>query len=179
MAYSLNPYKTPVNLLTIVLPLALLAGAGLNGVTERLSGWKKILPAATVLPLLAFSLMTAWDVSFVHYADPDNRLAYVASMRSYDEMIRDVTGKAELFNGKSTRIAINLQDYWPLPWSLRDYIVQYGKDPSSPPIVISGKGDYSDIMPEARAKYLPPVRYEMREWVYAYVYCWKENQTKR
>jgi uncharacterized protein (TIGR03663 family) len=178
MIYSVNPYKTPVNLITIILPLALLSGTGLNDLTERLSGWKKCLPAAVLFPLLAYSLMTAWDVSFVHYADPDNRLAYVTSLPSYSAMIKDITGKADQFNGKSTVIAINVNDYWPLPWSLRDYKLLYGMDPTSPPIVISDKGDYSDIKLEARAKYLPPKRYEMREWVYAYVYYWKANQTE-
>ena len=177
LIYSINPYKTPVNLLAITLPLALLAGTGLNYMTERLYGWRKYLPLATIIPLLVCSLMTAWDVSFVHYADPDNSLAYVTSLLSYNEMLKDITGKAELFNGKNTTIAVNAKDYWPLPWSLRDYKLLYGSGASSQMIVVSDKGDYSDILPEARDKYLPPTKYEIREWVYVYVYYWKENQT--
>jgi uncharacterized protein (TIGR03663 family) len=173
--YSEMPYKTPGNIIVMTLPLALLAGTGINSIAAGLPGWKKILPAAVILPLLAHSYLLAWDVNYVRYADPGNRLAYVASLKSYDSLVADIKASADFFSGKDTVIAVASEQYWPLPWSLRGYRLLYSGGKRSDPLVISARGDYSDISPGMTDRYGPPRRYEIRQNVYLYVYAWKRG----
>lgn len=177
LVYSLIPYKTPWLDINLILPIALLSGAFPEYCASRLQGWKKYLPALVVIPLLLYSLATAWSLTYVRYADPGNSLAYAATPDSYNTMIEDVEKISTKFSGHSTRISVKVTDYWPLPWSLREYILQYGGGQASEPIVLSERPDYSDIALQMRDRYSPPARYEIRQGVYVYLYAWKEDYT--
>ena len=177
LIYSFMPYKTPWLDINLILPMALLSGTFAEYCMPRLQGWKKYIPALIILSMLLYSLITAWNLTYVHYADPENGLAYVATPDSYNVMLQDIRDATLRFSGHSTPIALKVADYWPLPWSLRGYNLQYGVGQTNAPIVVSDKSDYSDIVPQMRNSYLAPVKYEMRQWTYVYVYAWKENYT--
>jgi uncharacterized protein (TIGR03663 family) len=170
LIYSAIPYKTPWLDINMILPMALLSGCGASYYLTKFRGWKRASIASLILILLAYSAHTAWQVTYVQYANPSNTLVYVAGTDDYKRMILDIEEKADSLSGKQTPVLIRLESYWPLPWTLRDYKIGYGGGQTSQPIVISEKGDYSDILPDVRSKYLPPVKYEMRQGMYVYVY---------
>jgi len=168
--YSAIPYKTPWLDINMILPMALLAGCGASYYIEKLCAWKKTAYIAIAFALLAYSAWAAWETAYIQYANPSSPLVYVASTDAYTHMVSDIMENAERMSGKQTHILVKASGYWPLPWSLRDYKLLYGGGQTSEPIVISDRKDYSDILPQARNTYNPPVRYEIRHGTYVYVY---------
>jgi predicted membrane-bound mannosyltransferase len=174
--YSYIPYKTPWLDINFVLPLALLAGCGINEYAIILKGPKRYIPALIIIPLLSYSLYTALDVAYVNYNSENNKLSYVSTLDDYTDLIKEVSSKASLRGKNNTNISIVVTDPWPLPWSLRDYKVSYGGSQLISQIIISEKNDYSIINPDWRYLYGTPKKYEMRKWMYVYVYSWKDSQ---
>jgi uncharacterized protein (TIGR03663 family) len=173
--YSCIPYKTPWLDINFVLPMALLAGAGVNEYVLMLKGRKRYLPALIIIPLLFYSLYTAWDVTYVNYNDERNKLSYVSTLDDYTELIKDVSAKADILGKNNTNISIVVTDPWPLPWSLRDYKVSYGGSQLRSRIIIAEKDDYSIISSDMRKSYDAPRKYEIRKWMYVYVYSRKDG----
>jgi len=173
--YSMMPYKTPFIMPNFILPMALLSGRAADYYTNRLRGLKKWIPVGLIIPALLYSAASAWDVTYVHYSDNSNGLAYVPSTEPYNQMVSDVKAYCNNYTGNQSCVHIKLADYWPLPWSLRDCKLLYGGGSASLPVVISEKTDYSDIIESERQKYGIPVKYEMRPGVYVYVYARRVN----
>ena len=160
LIFSLIPYKTPWLDPHFILPMAIVAGIGIDTLTRSLNGWQRFLPILVVLPLLAISTFTAWDVTYVRYADEKVALVYVSTVDSYKALVERIENESKRFQGTDTPISIVSTDYWPLPWSLRDYkrVAYYGRSVygQDAPIIISSRSDYSEIKPELRSAYLPP-----------------------
>jgi uncharacterized protein (TIGR03663 family) len=128
-AYSLVPYKTPWLILSLILPLALMAGylieeafqTGSNGGFAFVFGVFAFL-AATAGVL--FSLYQAIDVSFVHY-DANNEsypYVYAHTDRDFLSLVNEIESIAANNPAKKTiGIAVVSPEHWPMPWYLRDY----------------------------------------------------------
>ena len=177
--YSLISYKTPWLLVSLVLPMAVLGGCGIECVSNRLSGWLKAILILAILPLLAYSTYLAWDLTHVRYADRDMGLFYVAGLESYDDLVARTEGLAANMDGKNTEIKIMVQDYWPLPWSLREYRLIYNASNASSPIVLSSDGNFSDISKDLRGSYAKEGRYEVWPGHYAYLYYRKDYKPEK
>jgi uncharacterized protein (TIGR03663 family) len=126
-AYSLVPYKTPWLVLSLILPLVLMAGhlieesfqAGAHG------GWTFVLGVFAFLAATAgvlFSLYQAIDVSFIHYDDDTYAYVYAHTKRDFLGLINEIESIAADNPAKKTLgIAVLSPEHWPMPWYLRDY----------------------------------------------------------
>jgi len=137
-AYSVIPYKTPWLTLNIVLPFCVCAGYAFEQVRGR--GW--------ALPLAATSLLLGLGIcinlNFFRYDDPDaHPYVYVHTTREYKGLVAALKR-----NGAETSVDVVSQDYWPLPWTMRDYpkVIFHGKMGGD------GKADFILAKPEQAAE---------------------------
>lgn len=141
VAYSVIPYKTPWLVLSIVLPLALLAGRFVEEIIGMLASPRsRALAAAVFLLACARSAYQAIDLSFVNYDDDAETLVYVQTSREAKQLIARTYEVAEHLGGRDTEVLITSPDHWPLNWYLRGLtrVLWHGKmieNPSSPVIV--------------------------------------------
>jgi uncharacterized protein (TIGR03663 family) len=126
-AYSLVPYKTPWLALSLILPLALMAGYLIEEVFQAGSrgGFAFALGVFTFLAATAgvwFSLYQAIDVSFIHYDDDSYAYVYAHTNRDFLGLINEIESIAADNPAKKTiGIAVVSPEHWPMPWYLRDY----------------------------------------------------------
>jgi len=157
--------------------MAIVAGIGIDVATSRLKGWQSYLPVLAALALLVISAFVAWDITYVKYASGDVLLVYVSGTDGYTDLVNRVENESLRFNGMNTTISVISTDYWPLPWSLRDYKHAAWNGRSIPnqdaPLIISSKSDFSEIKAELRGQYYTPQRYEIRQGVYVWLYVKK------
>ncbi|HET9839132.1 MAG TPA: flippase activity-associated protein Agl23 [Candidatus Angelobacter sp.] len=146
-AYSLVPYKTPWLILSLILPLTLMAGyliedvfrAGARGGLTFVLGLLVFL-AMTVGVL--FSFYQAVDLSFVHY-DANNEsypYVYAHTDRDFLRLVNEIETIAADHPAKNKiGITVMSPEHWPLPWYLRDYpnVGYWGKivDTSEPLVI--------------------------------------------
>jgi uncharacterized protein (TIGR03663 family) len=123
-AYSLIPYKTPWLTLNLIVPLAIIAGYGVDvmyrGMRDNLQG--RILVLALVLVGLTISGYQMFQLNFRHYDDDRYIYPYAHTVREMLPLVDEINRYAERKGtGKQTTINFTSPDYWPLPWYLRDY----------------------------------------------------------
>ncbi len=142
LMYSAIPYKTPWLALNMLLPLALLAGRGLQELWEARSGrgWRFALPLLAALTLIR-PAHQALALSFRDYDDDTRGLVYVQTYRDLRQLVSRVGELAKSFQGPDTRILVASPQYWPLPWYLRDFrqALWYGRMVEVPdaPLIIA------------------------------------------
>ncbi len=116
VALSAMAYKTPWNILELVPALALLA-AGALGTLARLPGGR-VLAAALGIATLSLLGIQANQAALAYPSDERNPYAYVQS--SPDILrLREIAGRAAAFL-PSRPIRVISEEYWPIPWYLRD-----------------------------------------------------------
>ncbi|MDT7604100.1 MAG: hypothetical protein QOF61_2097, partial [Acidobacteriota bacterium] len=121
-AYSLIKYKTPWLALSWLLPLAISGGYTIDRL-YRLRGWRT--PALALLgACLAVGAYQAYEINFVHYDDESYAYVYAHTKRSFHELIAQM-GQIAARTGDQYNagidVAVENQEYWPLPWYVRDY----------------------------------------------------------
>ena len=121
-AYSLIKYKTPWLVLSMLPPFALAAGYALD-VAYRRRGWRT--PALALLGLaLAVAAFQSYRVNFVHYDDDRYPYVYAHTKRQFLDLVAQIERVAERTPDKynaSLNVAADNQEYWPLPWYVRDF----------------------------------------------------------
>jgi uncharacterized protein (TIGR03663 family) len=121
-AYSLIKYKTPWLVLSMLPPFALAAGYALDALYRR-RGWRA--PAVALLGVcLAVAAFQSYRINFVHYDDDRYPYVYAHTKRSFHDLINEIERIAERAGDKrnaSLNVAVENQEYWPLPWYVRDY----------------------------------------------------------
>ncbi|HEY0444349.1 MAG TPA: flippase activity-associated protein Agl23 [Candidatus Limnocylindrales bacterium] len=137
-AYSLIQYKTPWIALNMLVPLALLGGIALRELS-RSARWRRVAPMALAAGVL-ISGFQAVDLNYRHYDDETYPYVYVHTTRqtlALVDRIDQVAAKAG--TGRNTGVAFVTDEYWPLPWYMRDYpqAIFYGQiaDTDAPMIV--------------------------------------------
>ncbi len=129
VVYSLIPYKTPWCLLNFYHGIILLAGVGAAGL---LRFKPKISKVALGLLLCVGTWHLAWQSNAANNEyNADSRNPYVYGHTGSDifdiaDRVKEMAESNE--DGRDTPIQIICpdDDYWPLPWYLRDYQVEYG-----------------------------------------------------
>lgn len=122
-AYSLIPYKTPWLMLNFTVPLAIIGGYCVNEIYH----WSKGLPSralalAITLAALAVCGTQAIKLNFFHYDDDKYPYVYAHTYREFVPMLNKIDELAERAKtGRQTGITITANEYWPMPWYLRDY----------------------------------------------------------
>ena len=153
-AYTLIPYKTPWLALNFLLPIALVAGYGINELAIAKQTWQRA--AAAFLAAVAFgvSAYQAVDINFYRYDDDQMPYVYAHTRRAYNDLLREIERYAKISGKeKEASILIVSPDYWAMPWNLRDYPNAgfYGQiTPSSSAEMIVGKTDQRE---EIEAEY--------------------------
>lgn len=144
--YSLIPYKTPWLVLSILLGLVFLAGAGLQGLYDR---YQKRLPRLGLIALLFIASILLvrgmYLTNFRFYADARNPYAYVHPNSDVLEIAQRLQNLAEVSPaGRQMQIKVISEEYWPLPWYLRrfeniGYWNELPANPDSLVIIVSTK----------------------------------------
>jgi uncharacterized protein (TIGR03663 family) len=123
--YSAIPYKTPWCLLGFLHGMILLAGVGAVALVALA---RNVLPRQIVVCLLVeASLHLTWQAcqaNYRFYADSRNPYVYAHPTTDVFAMVRRVRDIAEVHeHGRNLQIHIICpdDDYWPLPWYLRDF----------------------------------------------------------
>jgi uncharacterized protein (TIGR03663 family) len=122
-AYSLIPYKTPWLMINFMVPLAIVAGYGVNEIYEAGKGW---LVRGLALGLAAAALIVcatqAVILNFYRYDDEKYPYVYAHTYREFVPLVEKIDQMAMRDKlGKQIGVTITAPEYWPLPWYLRDY----------------------------------------------------------
>lgn len=134
VVYSALPYKTPWCLVGFLHGMTLLAGVG----AVALVVWARrpVLRGIVVVLLLAATGLLACEMyraNYVYYADSRNPYVYAHPTEEIFTVVEKVeeyvglTGLGEP-SGPPITIAVDGDDYWPLPWYLRGYRVGYSAE---------------------------------------------------
>jgi predicted membrane-bound mannosyltransferase len=121
-AYSIIKYKTPWLALSWLLPLAVAGGYAIERL-YRARRW--CIPAIVLLGVcLAVGAYQAYEVNFVHYDDESYAYVYAHTKRDFHDLIARMGEIAARTGDKYNAgidVAVENQEYWPLPWYVRDY----------------------------------------------------------
>jgi len=123
VGYSATPYKTPWLMLNFLAPLAVVAGYGLVGGWQSLSGRLRF-PAGAVAACLAGLLLAreTHRLCFQYTDDPLNPYAYSPTSPDLERLpVRLDQLAATSPQGRNILIQVAADDYWPLPWYLRKF----------------------------------------------------------
>lgn len=199
LAYSLIGYKTPWLIVNMLIPMALLGGHAV----ERLVEWSAspLWRALLLLPILAGLTYDAWltrELNLIHHDDNLNRQGYFADLARtisrdnlnpfineqvgyvYAQTDRDFLNLVKLIEsetdpaGVKNTIYVAAPEYWPLPWYLRDYTVDFSGhlpdfDGSGNPALqhrlIIANTDQIHAFSEASEFRISPTSYNMRPGV--------------
>ena len=143
-AYTLVPYKTPWLALNFIVPLALIAGYGIQMLYELTQ--RRLWVVVTLLVVAsAISSYQTIDLNFFNYDNDNSYYVYVYAhtTRGLLKLVDDVDKIASREPDKTaTGITIVSPDYWPLPWYFRNYTrVGYFAQmaPSTEPMIIANE----------------------------------------
>jgi uncharacterized protein (TIGR03663 family) len=123
VTYSAVPYKTPWLTLNLIVPIAISGGLGIQWVWQHATrGWRTLLPGLIFFVALMFSAYRSVQLSFFQYDDDRRPYVYAHTRREFLDLVKEVDRiSGQLESGRATTIAVSSEDYWPLPWYLRDY----------------------------------------------------------
>ena len=122
-AYSLIPYKTPWLMLNFTVPLAIIAGYGVNRIYELGKSPLMRLPAlAIAVAALIVCGTQSVILNFKQYDNDRYPYVYAHTHREFIPLVNEIERLAKLAGtGYQTGVSITAREYWPLPWYLRDY----------------------------------------------------------
>jgi len=148
-AYSLIRYKTPWLLLNFVMPLALIAGYGIQGIYEMEKGQLRVV-AVFLLVALGVAGYQCVDLNFINYDNDNPRYVYVYAhtTRGTLDLVNEIEQIAKQKDGGKTGITIISPDYWPLPWYLRNYsrVGYYGRmAATTEPLIIANDKQKAEV----------------------------------
>lgn len=149
-AYSLIAYKTPWLGLNFIIPLALVAGYGLQMIWEESLGHLGLI-AGILAVAIAISGYQTIDLNFFNYDNDAQYYVYVYAhtRRETLAMLKEIDKVVERTQqGGQTGITIVAPEYWPLPWYFRDFTrVGYNgrMSASSEPIIIAAEGQAAEM----------------------------------
>lgn len=149
-AYSLIAYKTPWLSLSFIIPLALVAGYGLQMIREESLGQLGLISGILAVAIAISGYQTI-DLNFFNY-DNDNQYyvyVYAHTRRETLAMLKEIDRVVERTQqGGETGITIVAPEYWPLPWYFRDFkrVGYHGRmSTSSEPIIIAAEGQGEEM----------------------------------
>jgi uncharacterized protein (TIGR03663 family) len=120
VVYSAIPYKTPWLALNFWLPLAILAGLGVEWIWQRMekARWLLWIPVVALAVLL---VADTWSRAFASPAGEKNPYAYAHTSEDLLRLPARLEELARQCKLSTPRIAVVAADAWPLPWYLRRF----------------------------------------------------------
>jgi len=174
LVYSYIPYKTPWLILNILLPLSLLGGIFIGGISKLIrKGWHYAVFYLFYVGIMGFICYQSIILNFINYDDERCGLVYVQTKRDVYNLLNrlEVLTKA---CGKNMVINVVSKEYWPLPWYFRDYKNArfWGSvidNPNAPVILVDSKGD-AELKKKMKGDYKKE-RFVLRPgvWLTAYI----------
>ena len=113
--YSALSYKVPWLIINIAAPLSFFAAYGVSQISKKYL--RASLGAISVVSLAIFAI----HLNFIRPWQSDNPFAYVHT----DKDILSLINKLETTVEKKSKILVVSDEYWPLPFYLRNYTVEY------------------------------------------------------
>ena len=125
VVYSFVKYKTPWLILNLTLPLILLLCAWINLLFERKASLLFFLSGS----ILFWSGVVSLHFNFKNLSSKTNPLMYVHTHQGMLDLVSDI--KNYIQDKPKSRILVGVDQYWPLPYYLRDYAdkLAYLSDP--------------------------------------------------
>jgi uncharacterized protein (TIGR03663 family) len=126
VVYSVIPYKTPWCILSFLYGMALVAAFAAHRLLQecQMRFAKVVLAAVLLLFGLLSPVVQSKLLAFDYAADPVNPYVYAHTGDDVFEMTRRVK-EAAYASGQGRDVAVQViaggDDYWPLPWYLRDF----------------------------------------------------------
>lgn len=169
-AYTLIPYKTPWLALNFVIPLAFAAGYGLDWLGRGPDNRDGQLIATLFLSVaVLFCGYRAVQLNFVHYDDDSYPYVYAHSKRDLLRLVDDIDKFAKRDEGVASSVVIVSENYWPLPWYLRDYTRVGYLGRMSPPgnaaLLLGSSEQYQELDRMLQRRYTLVGQYELRPGV--------------
>jgi predicted membrane-bound mannosyltransferase len=121
-AYSIIEYKTPWLALSWLLPLAIAGGYAIDKL-YRARGWR-VVSLALLGVCLLIAAIQSYELNFVHYDDDTYPYVYAHTRREFHDLIarvEEITARTPDKYDAGINVAVENQEYWPLPWYIRDY----------------------------------------------------------
>lgn len=173
-AYSVIAYKTPWCVLAFLHGMILLAGVGAVVVVKAPRPvWLKWTAAVLLLAATAQLGWQSWRASFPFAASRLNPHVYAhtsADLANLIELVQDVAAVAPEGHNTVVKVIAPDDDYWPLPWSLRDFrrVGWYGQMPDDPfaPIMIVSTRLEAALTAKADQRHQPAGMFELRPAVF-------------
>jgi uncharacterized protein (TIGR03663 family) len=162
-AYSLVPYKTPWLALSIILPLAIMAGDLIGQAYQPGTRAFTVIIAGAAI---CFSVYQAIDISFVNYDNDSYAYIYAHTKREFLGLVNEIDAIAAANPAKKDiGITVVSPEHWPLPWYLREYphagywghVVD-----TSEPIVIALKPQVPEVERQLGKQYREYSTHELR-----------------
>ncbi len=122
-AYSLIPYKTPWLMISFTVPMAVIGGYAVNELYHLGREWQVRLAAVIVaLAALAVCGVQMVSLNLYHYDDDKYPYVYAHTNRGFLPLVNKIEELAQRAGtGRKTDIEIIANEYWPMPWYLREY----------------------------------------------------------
>ncbi|MFC1760878.1 flippase activity-associated protein Agl23 [Planctomycetota bacterium] len=122
VVYSAIPYKTPWSMLGCLQGMILLAAVGTDQFLKNLpDGWEKRM---VVTVMVIFGLLSPLGQSialnFYKQADPTNPYVYAHTHPDMFQASAAIRSLAQTQKNAIVQVVCPGDDYWPLPWTLRD-----------------------------------------------------------
>jgi uncharacterized protein (TIGR03663 family) len=148
-AYSIIGYKTPWLLLNFVVPLAVIAGYGIQAVYELDRGQLRLV-SAMLFVAITIGVYQCIDLNFINYDNDKAKYVYVYAhtTRPTLDLVNEIDRIAKEESGPTTGMTIISPDYWPLPWYLRGYsrVGYYGRmAATTEPIIIANANQAVEV----------------------------------
>jgi uncharacterized protein (TIGR03663 family) len=149
-AYSLVPYKTPWLALNFIVPLALIAGYGVQMLYE-MTAKRVFVPIIILLAAVGVSTYQTIDLNFYNYDNDAGYYVYVYAHTTrgmldlVDQVEKIASGEPDK---AATGITIVSPDYWPLPWYFRNFtrVGYYAQmAPSTEPMIIANENQKAQM----------------------------------
>ncbi|MEK6858015.1 MAG: flippase activity-associated protein Agl23, partial [Nanoarchaeota archaeon] len=123
LLFSFLSYKTPWHIVYIIAPMCIAAGYAVQKEYDLLVEKNKEKIFFTIAIIFAVAItFISYQISFVKYTDESKiPYVYVQATEDFREMLEYIENSSQKFNGKNTSIDILSEEYWPLPWNLREY----------------------------------------------------------
>jgi uncharacterized protein (TIGR03663 family) len=181
-AYSIIAYKTPWCFLAFLHGMILLAGVGAVVIVQAPRPvWAKCGVAALLLAATTQLGWQAWRDSFPFAARRQNPHVYAHTSPDFAhlvEMVQAVARAHPQHYEMVVKVIARDDDYWPLPWSLRDFrnVGWFGKipdDPRAPMLIVSAKLA-SELTARLDERYQAAGLFELRPGVFLELYVEKD-----
>jgi predicted membrane-bound mannosyltransferase len=129
----------------------------------------QLIAALFLATAVLFCSYRAVQLNFVHYDDDSYPYVYAHSKRDLLRIVDDIDKFAKRDEGTASSVVIVSENFWPLPWYLRDYTRVGYLGRMSPPgnaaLLIGSSEQFDELDSMLQGRYTLVGQYELRPGV--------------